>query len=55
MTILMLAQTAGEAAGTDTFFLWGCILFAIALVLLVIELFVPSGGLLEILCGIALE
>ena len=53
MTILMLAQTAGETASSDVFFLWGCILFAIAVVLLVIEFFVPSGGLLGILCGIA--
>lgn len=54
MTLLMLATAAGgDAANTDAFFLWGCILFAAAVVLLVIELFVPSGGLLGIMCGVA--
>ena len=52
--MMTLAQSATEAGATDgTYFLWGCILFAIAVVILVIELFVPSGGLLGILCGLA--
>ncbi|MBT8486103.1 MAG: hypothetical protein HKO59_04740 [Phycisphaerales bacterium] len=52
MTTLVLAQAA-NAASNDAYFLYGCLLFAAALALLVLELFVPSGGLIGILAGIA--
>jgi len=53
MTIVSVAQEAASAAeNSDVFFLWGCLLLAAAIVLLVIELFVPSGGLLGILCAV---
>jgi len=53
MTIISLAQDAAAAAeNTDVFFLWGCLLLGAAIVLLVIELFVPSGGLIGILCAV---
>ena len=42
-----------ELEGNESYFLWGCLLFGAAMVLLVIELFVPSGGLIGILCGVA--
>ncbi|MCP3902569.1 MAG: hypothetical protein GY715_02950 [Planctomycetes bacterium] len=54
--LTMLAQAAGAAAtGTtsETFLLWGFILLGVALILLVMEFFIPSGGLIGILCGIA--
>jgi membrane-bound ClpP family serine protease len=56
MTLLMLAQDAAGAAGAEvneTYFLWGCILFGVAFLLLALELFVPSGGLIGILAGVA--
>jgi membrane-bound serine protease (ClpP class) len=56
MMLLMLAQDAAGTAASEpnaTYFLWGCILFGVALVLLVLELGVPSGGLIGILAGVA--
>lgn len=53
MSILLLAQNAIPATGDGTYFIWGCLLFGVALVLLSIEFFVPTGGLLGILCGVA--
>jgi membrane-bound serine protease (ClpP class) len=54
MTWMTLAQTTAAAPADDgTYFLWGCILFGVAVVLLFIELLVPSGGLLGVLCGVA--
>ena len=49
MALLAQASTTGN----DVFLLWGCILFGVALVLLIIEFLVPSGGLIGILTGIA--
>ena len=50
----MLAQTAGSAGGdTDTFLLFGFILLGIAVFFLALELFVPSGGLIGMLAGVA--
>jgi membrane-bound ClpP family serine protease len=46
-----LASTAG--GGEDIVILWGFILFGVALLLLALELFVPSGGLIGLLCGVA--
>lgn len=50
----MLAQTAGSTPGPDheIYLLWGFILLGIALVLLALELFVPSGGLIGMLAGV---
>lgn len=46
--IEMLAQAASNGGGTLA--LWGFLLAAAALVLFAIELFVPSGGMLAMLC-----
>jgi membrane-bound serine protease (ClpP class) len=48
-----LAQAATGAAPNEAFLMWGFILAAAALGLLIIELLIPSGGLLGLLCGIA--
>ena len=52
MTTLVLAQTTADT-GNDAYLLWGLILLAAALALMLMELFVPSGGLLGVLCGVA--
>jgi membrane-bound ClpP family serine protease len=52
MMLFTLAQSTASGSGNEAYFLWGCALFGVAVVLLAIELFVPSGGLLGILCGI---
>ncbi|MFO0872632.1 MAG: NfeD family protein [Phycisphaerales bacterium] len=46
----LLAQVA--PGGGDSLLLWGFLLAAAALVLFAIELFVPSGGLLALLCAV---
>jgi len=54
--MVLLAQAATGAAnaqGDNTYVLWGFFLLAAALALLVLEVFVPSGGLIGVLCGIA--
>ncbi|MHC4774177.1 MAG: NfeD family protein [Planctomycetota bacterium] len=48
-----LAQAATGAAPNEAYLMWGFILAAAALGLLLIELLIPSGGLLGLLCGIA--
>lgn len=54
MTLLMLAQqTANQGNGDSTYIIWGGALAGVALVLLFIELFVPSGGLIGVLAGVA--
>jgi len=54
--ILLLAaatQTVPvEAAPDDIYLLWGFILLGAAIGLLVLELFLPSGGLIGLLCGV---
>ncbi len=45
----MLAQTAES----ESYLLWGFILAGAALGLLLIEILIPSGGLIGVLCGIA--
>jgi membrane-bound serine protease (ClpP class) len=50
---LALAQAATGAADNDSYLLWGFILAAGALGILFLELLVPSGGLLGLLCGVA--
>lgn len=44
-------MTTGQ--GNENYIIWGAILFAVAIVLLVLEMFIPSGGLIGALCGIA--
>ena len=54
--MLVLAQQGANAAasGPDEQFLWwGVILVAVAFLLLILELFIPSGGLLGLLSGVA--
>ena len=48
---LLLAQAAQEP--NDAYLWWGIALTAAALVLFFIELLVPTGGLLALLCGTA--
>ena len=50
---MTVALAAAGAAENDAFLLWGFILAAAALGLLALELLVPSGGLLGLLCGVA--
>jgi len=50
--MVWLAQTAQDAPD-DSLIAWGGILLAVALVLLFVELFVPSGGLIGVVAGIA--
>ncbi len=51
--ILLLAQTVAESS-SDGALLWGFILGGAALGILLLELMVPSGGLLGLLCGVAI-
>ena len=51
--IEILAQQAAGPTNNDAYLMWGFILAAAALGLLIIELLIPSGGLLGLLCGIA--
>jgi len=51
-TIALLAQQAAQQPN-ETYLLWGFILFAVALGLLILEFLVPSGGLIGMLCGVA--
>ncbi len=54
MSWCVLAQTAATtSAGDPTYVVWGCVLLAAAIGLLVLELFVPSGGLIGVLCAVA--
>jgi membrane-bound ClpP family serine protease len=50
---LLLAQAVTESTN-DNALLWGFILGGAALGILVLELLVPSGGLLGLLCGVAI-
>jgi len=50
---LLLAQAVVESTN-DNALLWGFILGAAALGILMLELLVPSGGLLGLLCGVAI-
>ena len=49
---LILSQAA-DAQGGNPYLWWGIALTAVALVLFFIELLVPTGGLLALLCGSA--
>jgi membrane-bound serine protease (ClpP class) len=49
----LLAQTTPIIAGTSSPIIWAFIFIGIALILFFIELFVPSGGLLALVGGLA--
>ena len=54
--LTMLAQAGGAAATTgdnDAALLWAIALLGASIVLLFLELFVPSGGLIGVLAGVA--
>ena len=51
MTVTLVQ--AAVTTNNDMYLLWGFILAAVALALLLVELLVPSGGLLGLLCGVA--
>jgi len=53
MTWLAQSAGAGSATGDDIYLMWGLILMGASLVLLCLELFVPSGGLISILAAVA--
>lgn len=50
--IMSLAQQA-QNAGESQYLIWAGALFAIAIVLLFLELFIPSGGMIGVLAAIA--
>ena len=50
----LLAQAATTGASTnDAALIWGFVLLGAAIVLLFIELFVPSGGIIALCSGVA--
>ena len=51
--IAILAQSGSPAADNDVALIWAVALLGVAVILLFIELFVPSGGLIGVLAGIA--
>lgn len=56
---LLIASTAttgaaATTAGSATALVWGIVLLGIAVLLLAIELFVPSGGLISVVAGVGL-
>lgn len=61
---VMIASTAGAAGttaagagvetGNTTALVWGILLLGVAVVLVAVELFVPSGGLISVVAGVAL-
>jgi membrane-bound serine protease (ClpP class) len=53
MSILAQAAAAGAADPNEGYLIWGFVLGAIAVGLLIVEFVIPSGGLIGILCGIA--
>ena len=54
MSWWLLAQSSTPVAGeNDAALIWGVLLLAVSIVLLALELFVPSGGLIAVLAAIA--
>jgi len=53
IAILAQAQQAAADSANEAYLLWGFILAAAALGLLILELLIPSGGLLGLLCGVS--
>jgi len=53
MMLMTLAQAPPPDPANEAYFIWGCVLFGVAVVLLFLELLIPSGGLIGLLCGLA--
>jgi len=54
MTLWTFAQQAAtQDNGDSSYIIWGGALAGVAIVLLLIELFIPSGGLIGVLAGVA--
>ena len=49
----MIVTLAQEAQANDAYLIWGFILVAVAVVLLFVELLVPSGGVIGMLSAVA--
>ncbi len=54
MNLLLLAADAAASVPEERWVILGFVLLALALVFFAAELFIPSGGLLATLCGVAL-
>ncbi|MBX3374874.1 MAG: NfeD family protein [Phycisphaeraceae bacterium] len=52
-TLHLLATTAGAIDSDGHLLVWGATLFGVALVLVVLELFIPSGGLISLVAAAA--
>jgi membrane-bound serine protease (ClpP class) len=50
---MVLAQSGVTPEGNEAALIWGILLLGAAIVLMIMELFVPSGGLISILSGVA--
>lgn len=50
---LLLAAAPAVDGGTDTYFVLGLVFTGVALFLFLLELIIPSGGLLGLLCALA--
>jgi membrane-bound ClpP family serine protease len=50
--MMLLAQVAADTDPNEAYLLWGGLLLAAAIGLLALEFFVPSGGIIGILCAI---
>jgi len=53
MTTAVLAAAAGASTSADGLLIWGAVLLAVCIILVFVELLVPSGGLIGLLAGIA--
>ena len=56
LTILAQATTgppAGSVGGSGQWLVWGIVLLGVALALFFVEVFIPSGGLIGIVAGVA--
>lgn len=51
--MMMLAQAVADTANNDIYLIWGFILLGVAITMLALEFFVPSGGVIGLLCGVA--
>jgi len=54
MNLLLLAADAAGTASEERWIIIGFVLLALAIVFFAAELFIPSGGILASLCGLAL-
>jgi membrane-bound ClpP family serine protease len=53
MTLLAQAAQPAVTPDNDVYVIYAVLLLGAAVILLLVEFFVPSGGLIGILCGIA--